>query len=172
MNGDTCERGGRAQQKKSTGFLRLAVKLGILSMICLILFRFVFGIYVCRGNSMYPSLRDGDLCITFRLEEYIKGDVCAVRRGDKIGFGRIVATGGDVVNISEEGYTINGMEPSEEVLYPTTADTGTISMPYTVPAGTVFLLHDFRSDAGDGRYYGAEEDLQGKVIFVLRRRGF
>jgi signal peptidase I len=48
-----------------------------------------------------------------------------------------------------------------------------IEYPYTVPEDSYFVLCDFRTSSDDSRSYGAvpKEDLDGKIITILRRRG-
>ena len=66
---------------------------------------------------------------------------------------------------------VNGYAIYDETVYPT--PSGDIAYPYTVDNGYVFVLNDYRSDMSDSRTFGAvsEADLQGKAIFVMRRRG-
>ena len=50
---------------------------------------------------------------------------------------------------------------------------GTITYPYEVPEGSIFVLGDYRTDANDSRTYGAipASCIKGKVLTILRRRG-
>ena len=58
-------------------------------------------------------------------------------------------------------------------MYPTTPDGAMISFPYEVPENCVFVLNDFRSDTSDSRVFGGvrQDDLKGRIIFIMRRRG-
>jgi signal peptidase I len=88
---------------------------------------------------------------------------------------RVVAMGGDVVEISENGgLIVNGNVQSEEIFYITTADTmSDLEYPYTVPEDSYFVLGDFRTNSIDSRMYGAvsKSDIDGKIISFLRIRG-
>ncbi len=149
------------------------VKIGITALVVFLLLYFVVGVYANHSNSGYPMIKDGDLCLTFKFASLYKGDAIAYERDGETKFGRIVAEAGDVVDIGEEGLTVNGYGVIDDTVYPTTAEGATISFPYTVPQDTVFVLNDYRSDANDSRVYGAIpiRDTKGKVILVIRKRG-
>lgn len=150
-------------------FVRIAVVVLVVWLIC----TFVVGVYVNHSNSAYPMLKDGDLCITYRLAKLAQGDEIAYESGDTIKFGRIIAFEGDSVDIKDDYIMVNGYGIFEDTVYQTTSDGSTIEYPYTVPDGCVFVLNDFRSDVSDSRTYGGIPltDSKGKVIFIMRRRG-
>jgi signal peptidase I len=148
----------------------LALCLGLL-----IVFTFVFGIRQVSGNAMYPRISNGDLILYYRLEQsYTTDDVVSFQEGKYHLLGRIVAQGGDVIDVDDQGYlTVNGHTLDEDkIFYPTQAITGGITYPYTVEEGSYFVLCDYRTAVSDSRYYGAiaKSDLDGKVISLLRRR--
>ena len=66
---------------------------------------------------------------------------------------------------------VNGSAQSGEILYPTYAKD-TLEYPYTVPADSVFILGDYRTQSEDSRDFGpvALTDVKAKVITLLRRR--
>ena len=142
---------------------------------CWVLLGVVFGLAVVQGEDMYPRLRDGDLMVFYRLQQdYYIGDVVTFRQGDRRYTGRIVAQGGDTVDVNDDGeLLVNGNVQSEEIFYPTQVSEGQTSLPCTVPDGAVYLLCDFRTNGTDSRSYGPVQisDLDGKVITILRRRG-
>ncbi|MDO4307322.1 MAG: signal peptidase I [Eubacteriales bacterium] len=131
------------------------------------------GIYVNHGNSAYPMIKDGDLCITYRLGDFREGEEIAYEHEGEIRFGRIAAMAGDVVEIENDVITVNGYNLLEDVVYPTTEKGSQITYPYTVPENSVFVLNDYRPDVSDSRSFGAIllENTNGKVVFVMRRRG-
>jgi signal peptidase I len=124
---------------------------------------------------MYPRLRDGDLILYNRMERnYAIGDVVVFKVGKLTCVARIVAQGGDVVEVNNDGQLlVNGNVQEEEIFYPTEADPGGVGYPYTVEENSYFMLCDFRTNGTDSRYYGAvpADDFCGKVITILRRRG-
>jgi signal peptidase I len=128
-----------------------------------------------HGETMYPRLRDGDLILYNRRDRnYNIGDVVVFQANSLTRVARIVAQGGDVVDINDDGQLlVNGNIQEEEIFYPTEADQAGITYPYTVEAGSYFMLCDYRTISVDSRSYGAvpAKNFYGKVITILRRRG-
>lgn len=164
------------KRKKRTAqsyVIELAVKIILTAAAVWVLCNFVIGIHVNHSNSSYPMIKDGDLCITYRLGELKEGDEIVYHHEGKIKIGRIAAKGGDVVEIKNGCVTVDGYSILEDVVYSTTEDGSLIDYPYTVSDGCVFVLNDFRSDVLDSRSFGAVNlsDVEGKVVFLIRRRG-
>lgn len=162
------------KKKAKKALLHLLIKLTAVALVIWLALVFVFGIFRLNGNNMYPALRDGDLCVTYKLGEYHSSDVVAYKIDGQIRFGRIVARPGDTVDGNEQGILINGIHPSEEIFYPTQILDTDLTLPYTLGEGEFVVLNDYRSDLSDSRKYGviSEEALEGKIIFIFRRRGF
>lgn len=162
------------KKKAKKALLHLLIKLTVVALIIWLALVFIFGIFRLNGNNMYPALRDGDLCVTYKLGEYHSSDVVAYEIGDQIRFGRILARPGDTVDGNEQGILINGSHPSEEVFYPTQILDTNLTLPYTLGEGEFVVLNDYRSDLSDSRTNGVvtKDALKGKVIFIFRRRGF
>ena len=151
----------------------LILKLLVVALLIWLALTYIFGVFRLSGNNMYPMLKDGDLCITYRLDPYYSTDVVAYRVGDEICFGRIVARAGDTVDGDSTGLVVNGGHPSEEIFYSTQMWDTELELPVTLSEGELVVLNDFREDLQDSRTYGIihEDDLEGKVIFIFRRRG-
>lgn len=157
--------------------IRLISKTLILIVGIILLVTVFFSVHLVRGNGMYPSLRDGDLVITYRLvNQYMSDHVWAYKYEGETYFGRIVGVQGDVIEMTGDGYyRINGNVPYEDQFYDTQPSTAKgIQYPYTVPSDHVFLLGDYRLQAEDSRVFGAipTKDLIGEIVLQFRRRGF
>lgn len=165
-------------KKNKYGFLiRFLLKLLVMGGIFFLVLTYVLTFYRATGNSMFPSVKDGDLCILYKLEDSHTNDVVLYRAKDgKKKLGRIVAVGDQEVDFPEEGgYTVNGYQPAEEITYETYKDENSdVSFPVTLGTDEYFILNDFRSDTSDSREYSTlkKKDIEGKLIFILRRRGF
>ncbi len=146
----------------------------IILAVCLCWNYVISAVYI-KGNNMFPSVKDGDLCFIYRLGSFYTNDVVVYKSKDTIRIGRIAAISGQEVDFpSEGGYTVNGWQPSEQITYQTyQAKNSKVEYPFTVPDGKCFILNDFRSDTGDSREFGCveEADIIGKVVFMVRRRG-
>ncbi len=154
---------------------KLILKILIIAAVIFGLLKFVMGIYRLSGNYMYPALKDGDLCFTYRLEDYHTGDVVAYEADGEIKIGRIAAVEFDRVDIEGQVLQLNGTVAADEVFYPTEKNESSgVRYPLTLDSEQAFILNDFRTDTNDSRTYGPidYDDLQGKLIFVLRRRSF
>lgn len=156
------------------GYLSLAVRMAIFVVILILIFTKVLFLKRVGGSDMFPSLKDGDLTLGYRLQtQYRSGDVVLYRAGGELHFGRILTMGGNTVNISGDGAVeVNGATESGEILFPTD-DPGKLTYPYEVSDGSVFILGDYRTSAKDSRSYGAIplKEIEGKVLTILRRRG-
>lgn len=165
----------KKKQNKLPPILRLLLKITVLAGIITAVLTWVLGLHRMTGNNMFPFIKDGDLCILYKLEEYTTGDVVAYRNEKgTVRIGRIVAVAGQDVDFPEEGgYTVDGYQPTEEITYQTFGAEGA-KYPAHVGEGQFFVMNDFRSDTDDSRKNGAINASQvcGKLMFLIRRRGF
>lgn len=149
------------------------LRVGVTAAVLWLLLTFVVGVYICHTNAAYPMIKDGDLCLTLRPASPKAGDAVVYRSEGETRFGRVVALEGDSVEINGEVVLVNGENVMIPAVYPTSAEDSSITYPYTVPEGCMFVLHDFRSDTTDSRMAGAVplRDCQGSIFFLMRRRG-
>ena len=165
----------KKKRKKKTArdyMIELIIKVAVTAIVIIILLTLVIGIHVNHGNSSYPMIKDGDLVITYRIGEPVEGDAVIYRQDGQVRTGRIAACAGDVVEISGGCVKVNGYLISDGSVFDTPEGDG-ITFPYTAPQHSVFILNDFREDLNDSRKAGATDldDVEGKIIFVIRRRG-
>ena len=113
---------------------------------------FVFPVFQVHGSSMNPTLSEGDILVSVRTGEPARGDIVACYYGNKLILRRLVAVGGDVVQIAEDGRLIvNDEEIAEPYVKSLALGTCDIEFPFTVPVGECFLLGDNRESALDSR---------------------
>ena len=148
----------------------------VLILGCIVaVFTFIYGIVRVPDVSMKPAIEDGDLALYYRLDKLFNiGDVAVIQYQGRIGTGRVVAMEGDTVDITSDGFVINGaLQIFQDIYYATTQFAQGVDFPMTVAEGQIFLLGDNRPSATDSRIYGCVnlEDVQGKVIAVIRTRG-
>ncbi len=156
------------------GYWSLAFRCLILTVALVILFTQVFLITQVAGNGMFPAVKDGDLVLAYRLQDYYaKNDVIVYTAGEEIQVGRIIGRSGDVIMMDDTGnLLVNGTTQAGEILYPTYAKES-LTYPYVVPENSYFILGDYRTQTEDSRDFGSvsQFDVRGKVITILRRRG-
>ena len=132
-------------------------------------FRFCIGIAVVSGDSMSPTLMDGDFVVYSRMiAQYRPGDIVSIRvaSGDYY-VKRVVATGGDVVDLRDGVLYVNGDPLEEEWAYGDTLEENTaIIYPYKVREGNVFVAGDNRTVSMDSRMFGEVNlrQIRGRII--------
>ncbi len=138
------------------------------------LFFVFFGIRQVQNNDMSPRVSAGDIIIFYRKDtEWRSQDIVLYRSEGKSYLGRIIAVGGDTVEITEEGQIfINGSISIEnDIFYATRPYESSVRYPLRLGEHEVFILADYREGAKDSRYFGAVgiDDLEGKVLTLIRR---
>lgn len=155
-----------------TFFLRLLLLLVLLWVV----FGIIFGIMPMHNADMSPRISAGDLMLYFRMENTIHNDdVVVVVKDGTTYTGRVVARGGDSVEITEDSeLKVNGSIVIEnDIYYKTPKYDDYVSYPLTLADDEYFILCDYREGARDSRYFGPvrEKEIRGKVITVIRRSG-
>lgn len=164
---------GRYDGKKRSWFRQFKEFLALLLLIVL-LFQLVVGVFFVKGDSMYPTLDDGELALYLRIvQEYHRGDIVSVRlpSGEQY-VKRIVGLPGDEVDFKDGRLLING-EPQDEpyangesapegnnLTYPCTLTADPVLRPRRQPHPVHGLPHlrpgtEERAEREDG---GASED--------------
>ena len=155
-------------------------KLILIILVLWLLFTFIFGFFVVYNDDMFPKMVPSDLLMYYRLDRnFYVGDVVVVGKNDADYALRLVASGGDEVDISKEGQLIvNGSYQAEtNIFYPTgeyDETTEEIKFPLKLKENEVFALGDMRKGAKDSRYFGPveKEEIKGKVFALYRRSNF
>ena len=176
---DKKKSGGKKKKKHGRHYAlkMFLAKLIIVGLIIWFILNYVFTVMILYGNYMFPAVRDGDLVIAYKLQEPITNDVVIYKHDGKLLLGRVVAKENAEIryNAETESYSVNGVTPTESIFYTTiTNPDADIEYPYTVPAGCVYVLCDHRDDFTDSRTYEAipTSDIEGVLVFVIRRRGY
>lgn len=171
----TSEQHGKPKKKRTAKSYAISffIKIFVTALFLTVVFRFIAGIHICHTNSAYPTIRDGEFCLSYRLAELNQGTMIVYRHDGEVKFGRVIAFSGDKVSIFNDFITVNDYGISENAVYPTSPEGSAISYPYQVPENCVFVLNDFRSDLSDSRTYGGipVKDVEGAVVFTMRMRG-
>ena len=126
----------------------------------------VFQIY---GNSMAPTLQDGEIIFAVKTSELEPGDIISFYYNNKILVKRVIARPGDWVDIDEAGNVLlNGVPLEEPYLEEKALGDCDIPLPYQVPDGKYFVMGDHRSTSVDSRSTAvgcvAQEQIVGKIL--------
>lgn len=124
------------------------------------------------GNSMTPTLQNGDIFFSVKTEHPEKGDIIAFYYNNKILVKRVIAQPGEWVDIKEDGTVyVNGEQLDEPYLTEKSFGETDIELPYQVPDGRIFVMGDHRSTSVDSRHAVvgtvAQEQIVGKIIFCI-----
>ena len=122
------------------------------------------------GNSMTPTMENGDIVFSLKSSEFQQGDVVAFYYNNKILVKRVIAGPSDWVDIGEDGAVyVNGELLEEPYITEKALGDTNIQLPYQVPDGKVFVMGDHRSTSVDSRNTAvgcvAQEQVVGKIIF-------
>ena len=172
--------GNESRQKAPSiwsDLLSLLLKIGGILLAFVLIFTFLFGIYRQTGTAMAGAVHDRDLVFYYRLDKApdVRDLVVYERADGQECLGRVIAGGGDSVDVTSEGLKINGyLQQEDYVKGQTLAFTGGISYPLQLQTDEYFIMGDNREQSQDSRYFGAvsKEQIKGRVITVLRRRDF
>lgn len=121
------------------------------------------------GASMSPTLSDGDIVVTVAKSNYERGDLIAFWYNNKILVKRVIALGGEQLDMDETGTVfIDGVPLEEPYLAEKSLGNCDIQLPYQVPAGRIFVMGDHRSTSTDSRSSAlgcvSEEQIVGKLV--------
>lgn len=104
------------------------------------------------GNSMSPTLPDGEIVVSWKGSCFETGDVIAFYHNNKILVKRVIAGPGDWVNIDESGTVyVNEQELNEPYLVKKALGDCDIALPYQVPESKIFVMGGHRSVSLDSR---------------------
>ena len=93
------------------------------------------------GDSMTPTLNDGDVLLTRNTDSVTYGDLCCVSWQNKMLLKRVIGMPGDVISIEPDGSVYVNQELLDEP-YVIEKDRGDcdINFPYEVPDQKIFIL--------------------------------
>ncbi|MBM7646842.1 signal peptidase I [Scopulibacillus daqui] len=168
------------KRKKSEAFEWIKA-LAIAVIIALLIRGFVFTNYIVEGQSMMPTLQDGNRLIVNKLDYEIskphRFDVVifhATKNEDYVK--RVIGLPGDKIAYKNDTLYVNDKPVKEPYLdkYKSELITGNLTQDFTlqgltghtrVPEGKVFVLGDNRRDSVDSRVFGFvdEDQIVGKV---------
>lgn len=153
----------------------------IFSIAIVIVFVFLFKKFIVspirvNGESMFPTLEDGDIMILDVIGYHINGlkrfDIVVVDQGNELIIKRVIGLPGETVEYREGRLYIDGKEYTSYDNY--AIDTADYSK--KIPEGEYFVLGDNRTNSVDSRVFGSfsGDYILGKaslVIFPFSRFG-
>lgn len=177
--------GDHAPERQGNSLLRNALSIvgtvALFVAISFLLRMFVLQPYEIPSGSMEETIQVGDMLFSEKVSYYFTepsyGDIVTFADPEipsRTLIKRVIATGGQTVDLQDGSVLVDGkklVEPytNGEPSYPLTSAYGTtISYPYTVPEGYLWVMGDNRTNSQDSRYFGAVDasTVTGKAFFV------
>jgi signal peptidase I len=115
------------------------------------------------SGSMENTLQVSDRVIvekvTYRLRDPRAGEIVTFSAPDGSGrefIKRVIAVGGQTVDVQDGVVSVDGRRLTEPYVNTRYKDDFSADAPVKVPAGTVYLMGDNRTDSSDSRAYGPQ----------------
>lgn len=148
----------------------------IVIIVVVVLFRtFIATPVIVDGDSMFPTLKNNQLMILYKLPKELKRfDIVVVEhkvQGQKENLvKRIIGLPGEDVEYKNNKLYINDKEVEEDFIDGETNDFNLASIGYLeIPEDYYFVVGDNRGDSLDSRILGIipRDEIEGKIVFSL-----
>ncbi len=156
-------------------FLLDAIKYIVAIIIILFVITFVVSATQVVGNSMYPTMKDGEILVLnklkYRFFDVKRGDIISFKYADtKYLIKRVIGIPGDNVSIINNKLYINGSLYNEEYLSQNLVydNFKLTDIGYNIiPEDMYLVLGDNRPNSKDSREIGLikKSDINGKISF-------
>lgn len=180
MSGRTQESGTSAGRN----FLEWVLVFAVAIAIAMLLRTFVVETFIVPSGSMLDTIQEGDTLVGEKVSYYTReperGEVVTFRDPEDRSttlIKRVIATGGQTVNLVDGVVYVDGVAQDEpytegkpsEPLPVQSSVVGSISYPYTVPEGSIWVMGDNRTNSLDSRYFGAVsvDDVTSHALFIF-----
>ncbi len=122
------------------------------------------------GASMTPTLQEGEIVVSVKVNDMEPGDIVAFYYGNKVLIKRYIAGPGSWVDIQEDGtVVVDGNILEEPYLEAKSFGICDLELPYQVPDETYFLMGDHRETSVDSRHSSvgciSADQIVGKIVY-------
>ncbi len=162
------------QKEKKNEWIEWGKAIVIAMVIALFIRTFIFSTSIVEGDSMAPTLNDGDRIIfnkaVYLIGEPKRGDIVIIKRPLKNYVKRVIALPGDTIEVKNHELYIND-ELYEQTFISEDSKKRTGNFgPMTVPADSYFVMGDNRAiskDSRNGLGFIEEENIIGRSEIII-----
>lgn len=143
----------------------IVISVAIILALSWLMRSFVFQAYQIPSGSMEQTIMEGDLVFAEKVSFYFRepepGDIVTFDSTDgseKVLIKRCIATEGQVIDVKDDKVYVDGVPLDEPYTLgkPTRPlSSETVTYPYTVPEGCIWVMGDNRTNSTDSRAFGA-----------------
>lgn len=160
---------------------RKIIRMVLLALLLAFFFRsFIFASYIVDGESMEPTLYDGNLLmvnkVVYDWQDVDRQDVIVFHANENEDYvKRVIGIGGDTIQMKEDILYVNGhplqenyldsLRPHDGRVFTNDFTLAGVTGKERVPKGHLFVMGDNRRESLDSRYFGfvPVETVVGKV---------
>jgi len=157
------------------GLIEWVLAIGLAVALFFVLRMFLFRVAHVSGDSMMPTLADGDMLILNRAAivfgEPRAGDIVAFPYPDnpyEHHIKRVIGVYGDTIDLVNGRFIVNDIYLEDDFSHEDIWVVGDTIFPVTIEQGHVFVLGDNRNGSKDSRYSTvgniASQDILGRVL--------
>lgn len=144
----------------------------IVAAIAVLVSSLLLPILQVSGDSMNPTLYDGDIIALVKTDQFKTGDLCSFSWNNRTLIKRVIGVSGDWIEIDAEGTIyLNGEALDEPYVTDKSLGECDLSFPYQVPENSLFVVGDHRETSIDSRstVIGSVslEQVTGRVVFRI-----
>lgn len=160
------------RKRYKRAFISTLSVLAVIAAVAVLVSTLFLPVIQVSGNSMEPTLSDGDILVLLKSKGYERSQLCCISWQNKMLLKRIIGLPGDVVSIDTQGnVTVNGVLLDEPYVSDKTLGECDVTFPCQVPEGKVFVLGDHRSTSIDSRSSEIgcvdQDQIVGFVLFQV-----
>ncbi|CDD54471.1 signal peptidase I [Ruminococcus sp. CAG:379] len=160
------------RKRYKRAFISTLSVLAVIAAVAVLVSTLFLPVIQVSGNSMEPTLSDGDVLVLLKSKRYERSQLCCISWQNKMLLKRIIGLPGDVVSIDTQGnVTVNGALLDEPYVSDKTLGECDVTFPCQVPEGKVFVLGDHRSTSIDSRSSEIgcvdQDQIVGFVLFQV-----
>ena len=172
--------------REVTEFLRDVWGYIVTFVVIAVIFVFIVSVVPVSGNSMNPTLTDGNMVLVFKPSYWFssikRNDIVVIRTEDKIRYvKRIIGLPGERVDYLKGFLYINNEPFKENIEFGDNVTTNNFMMEdiceesecpnYVIPENMYLVLGDYRIDSKDSRDpeigLVTKKEIDGKVVFKV-----